>query len=260
MTKLMTHLYYGDPNEEFSQKLAMTLIESGADILEIGIPYTDPVCDGEIFQRACGRALSNDISPLKVMDGIKKVHKIGINQPIYLTSYYAPIYKIGVEKFVSIAKDAGIKGLIVPDILLEEQAELRRFCDMYGMSLIQFATVYSDKERLRQIIKASTNFIYCISLPGVTGENKLALSPSTSLGVNSVEGLIKLIKSMTDKSIYVGFGIKTGEDARKIIGLGADGIIIGSAIAKIYEANINNPIKSLPKISKFIKSLKEGTI
>lgn len=248
---LMAHLYYGDPNEEFSQKLAMKLIESSVDILEIGIPYTDPVCDGEIFQRACGRALANGISPFIVMDGIKKMHKIGINKPIYLTSYYAPIYKIGVERFVSIAKDAGIKGLIVPDILLEEQELLQKYCRKFGLSLIQFTTIYSDKERLKQICSASSDFIYCISMSGVTGDKG---------EVNQLRHLLQLLKKMTEKPIYVGFGIKSIEDVHKILSLGANGVIIGSAIARIYEDKINNPIKSLTRISKFIKSLKEGTI
>ncbi len=249
---LMTHLYYGDPSKEFSIKLAKTLVAAGADILEIGVPYSDPVCDGEVFQMACKRALQNGISPFQVLEGIKKIRGKGYSQKIYLTSYYAPIFKIGIGKFVRLAKEAGVAGLIVPDILLEEQTELKGFCDMYGMSLIQSATVYSDKERLRQVIKASRDFIYCISLPGVTGENKLAL--------REVEGLIKLIKSMTDKSIYVGFGIKSRENIKKIMQIEADGVIVGSAIARIYEQNIKEPFKVLPKISLFIKSLKESTI
>lgn len=249
---LITHLYYGDSKEEFSLKLAQTLIKSGADILEIGIPYTDPVCDGEIFQRACQRALASGTSPLTVLSGIKKLREKGYKQPFYLTSYYAPIFKMGVEHFIKKAKDAGVTGLIVPDLLLEEQGELRRTCNRYEISLIQFATVYSSRERLKKIIDASSDFIYCISLSGVTGDKMLALS--------CVEGLIKLIKSVTEKPIYVGFGIKSAEDVKNILRTGADGIIVGSAIARIYEENINSPEKSLPKISSFIKSLKEGTI
>ncbi|MBI5452681.1 tryptophan synthase subunit alpha [Candidatus Gottesmanbacteria bacterium] len=248
----MTHIYYGDPSEEFSVKLAQTLVAAGADILEIGVPYSDPVCDGEVFQMACKRALQNGITPFNVLEGIKKIRKKGHSQKIYLTSYYAPIFKIGIGKFIGLAKQVGVDGLIVPDILLEEQTELRGFCDIYGLSLIQFVTVYSDRERLRQICRASSDFIYCISLPGVTGENKLALS--------EVEGLIKLIKSMTSKSIYVGFGIKSAEDIKEIIQIGADGIIVGSAIARIYEKNIFQPESTLAEISAFVGKLKKGTI
>ena len=289
----MTHLYYGDPSEEFSLKLAETLLKSGADILEVGIAYTDPVCDGEVFQRACKRAIEGGITPVDVFEGIRRLRSVilGIPTlrretpesdsgqdgyqtvtrqarmtriPIYLTSYFAPIYKIGLEKFVTAAKSVGVSGLIIPDLMLEEQQSLRRLTDKYGLSLIQFATVYSTKARLKEIIQASTGlpapvyagrqagFIYCISLPGVTGDNKLALS--------EVEGLLKLLKSLTDKKVYVGFGIQNRDEVQKILEMGADGVIVGSAIAGMYEGNLDNPSKSLPKISQFINSLKEVTI
>ncbi|MBI3955522.1 tryptophan synthase subunit alpha [Candidatus Gottesmanbacteria bacterium] len=253
MTKiLMTHLYYSDPNREFSDQLAETLLNSGADFLEVGIAYTDPVCDGEVFQRACKRALLNGITPFQVLKGIKNIREKGCKNPIYLTSYFAPIYKIGLEKFVSLAKSTGVTGLIIPDLLFEEQQSLRRLTDKYGLSLIQFATVYSTKERLKETVRASTDFIYCVSLPGVTGDKKLALS--------EVEGLLKSLKSLTDKKIYVGFGIQNRDEVQKILEMGADGVIVGSAIAGMYEGNLYNPSKSLPKISQFINSLKEVTI
>src|SRR3972149_12259138 len=154
---LMTHIYYGDPNKEFSRELAKTLSDHGADILEVGIAYTDPVCDGEVFQRACKRALASGVTPLDVLDGIKKIRQIGVTKPIYITSYYGPIFKIGVKSFVERAKNVGVAGLIIPDILLEEQGELRKYCDRFGLSLIQFATVYSSEARLKQIIAASTD-------------------------------------------------------------------------------------------------------
>lgn len=248
---LMTHFYYGDPNQEFSLQLAKTLVDAGADILEIGIPYTDPVCDGAVFQRACKRALERGINPFDVLEGIRKMRKQGIHNPIYLTSYYGPIFKIGVEKIIKLAADAKVTGLIVPDILLEEQAELRNACDKYNLSLIQFATVYSSKERLEQIISASTDFIYCVSLPGVTGDK-----PEKS----KLLKLFRLIKKMTDKKILVGFGIRSKDDVQEIISYGADGVIVGSAITQIYEKYINEPEKSLNQISSFVKDLKESTI
>ena len=258
MYKLITHLYYGDPIEEFSLKLAETLLDSGADILEVGISYTDPVCDGEVFQRACKRTIENGITPLRVLNGISRIRGKGYNNPIYLTSYYAPIYKIGLEKFVSLAKSVGVTGLIIPDLLLEEQQSLRKLTDKYGLPLIQFATVYSTKERLRQIIKASTDlpagkagFIYCVSLPGVTGDRTSFSKLLKSL---------KLIKSLTDKKIYVGFGIKSPQDVKKILENGADGVIVGSAIARLYEKSVKYPERSLAQISVFIKRLKESTI
>lgn len=248
---LMAHLYYGDPNEEFSAKLAETLLASEADILEVGIAYTDPVCDGEIFQRACRRAIYGGITPIKVFDGIKSLREKNFKQPIYLTSYYGPIYKIGIKKFVKLAKEAQVSGLIVPDILLEEQSELRERCDLLGLSLIQFVTPYSSIERVKEIVKVAGDFIYCISLPGVTGDRVEFIK---------LRKIIKFTKSLTDKKVFVGFGIKNSDDAIKILEMGADGVIVGSAIANIYEQNIANPLASLEKISAFIKDLKKDTI
>lgn len=247
----MTHLYYGDPTEEFSLKLAETLIDGGADILEIGIPYTDPVCDGEVFQRACQRSLINGTNPLKVFAGIRRLRNAGIRNPIYVTSYYGPIFKIGEEIFVKLTKQAGVKGLIIPDLLLEEQKELKNHCKKHHLSLIQFATVYSSEKRLREIVRASTDFIYCIALPGVTGDKK----ESTRL-----PRLLKLLRSLADKRIFVGFGISSKGEAERIIRMGADGIIVGSAIARIYEKDLHNPFQALPEISTFIKSLKGDRI
>lgn len=247
----MAHLYYGDPNEEFSLLLARTLVGFGADILEIGVPYTDPVCDGEVFQRACFRALAGGITPPDVFAGIELLRKKGYHQPMYLTNYYGPIFKIGLDRFLKRASEVGVSGLIVPDILLEEQDELRKYSAKYGLSIIQFATVYSSHERLKKICKASTDFIYCISLPGVTGDK-----PQDR---KKLKKLIEDLRSLTDKKIYVGFGIKSKKDVSEIISYGADGVIVGSAIAKIYEYYINKGRKvesSLDKISTFVKSLR----
>lgn len=253
--KLMTHLYFGDPAEEFSVKLAKTLSDAGADILEIGIPYTDPVCDGVVFQRACARALAVGITPPKVFEGIKKIRQMGITKPIYLTSYYAVVFKMGADAFIAKAKEAGVRGLIIPDFLLEEQEELQKASKKQGLSLIQFATVYSSKERLQQISEASTDFIYCISLPGVTGDSKKNL--------DLLKELILNLKKMTQQKIFVGFGISNPSDAERIASLGSDGIIVGSAIARIYEKFISKkekPEKSLGEITAFVRDLKRVKI
>jgi len=249
---LMTHIYFGDQNKDFSIRLAQVLLDSGADILEVGIPYTDPVCDGEIFQRACKRAIENEITPFDVIDGIKILRQKGYKQPIYLTSYYGPIFKIGIKLFVTKAKEVGVQGLIIPDLLLEEQDDLSFVCKQNSLSIIQFATVYSSKERLKKICKASTDFMYCISLPGVTGDE--------TGETKRLASLLNLLKEMTTKKIYVGFGIKSQKDAKDLLKLGADGVIVGSAIANIYESYLKNPFKSLEEVSFFVKRIKESTI
>ena len=252
----MTHFYFGDPTKEFSLQLVKTLVDSEADILEIGIPYSDPVCDGDVFQRTCRRALEAGITPNDVFIGIKKLRSDSgqarmTKVHIYLTSYYAPIFKMGVREFVQRAKNVGVKGLIIPDLLLEEQIELRNDCDNNGLSLIQFATVYSSEERLKQIIDASTNFIYCVSLPGVTGDKR---------EVTQLRQLLQVLKKMTNKKLFVGFGINSANDVKNIMAMEADGVIVGSAIARIYEEHLNTPEKSLVKIGEFVKGLKKSTI
>ena len=149
----MTHLYYGDPNTSFSDRLAEGLFSSGADMLEMGIAYSDPVADGEVFQKACKRALDGGTNPYMVFKGIKKLREKGFKQPIYVTSYFGPVYKIGVSKFLYLVKKSGVQGAIIPDILFEEKKELQNSANKLRLNVIQFATPYSTNERLIKILK-----------------------------------------------------------------------------------------------------------
>lgn len=250
--KLMIHLYYGDPDEEFSLSLAETLVKNGADFLEIGIPYSDPVCDGEVFQRACRRSLEGGMTPFKVLTGVKKMRKKGLKQPIYITSYFGPIFKMGIKKFIKRVVAVGAQGVIIPDILLEEQEELLKCAKTYGISIVQFATPYSTDERLREIVAVTKGFIYCIAVPGVTGVRKKVEKQTVNL-VKKVKRITKELKS--DIPIYVGFGISKPVHAKTMFKAGADGVIMGSAVGKLYEKNIKKPKKSLIKIGRFIKEM-----
>ena len=236
----MTHLYYGDVNPTFSQKLATTLAEAGADILEMGIAYSDPVCDGPVFQAACRRALQQGVTPFEVLAGIKKIRE-KTEVPIYLTSYFGPIFKIGIEKFSRKAKECGVNGLIIPDLPLEEQK--------FKLPLIQFATVYTTEERLNRIIEESQDFIYVMSLPGITGDRYQ--------GQENLRKLLKMIKNRTSKKVYAGFGIRTAQEAVEITSMGADGVIIGSRIAEIYN-QAANPEAGFNKIRKLVINIKKA--
>lgn len=254
---LMTHLYYGDPSEEFSLKLANTLLQNGADYLEIGIPYTDPVCDGEIFQSACKRAIEAGMTPPKVLEGVQKIKKHSPLSTIFVTSYYAPIVAFGVEKFILRLKKIGVKGIIIPDLLLEEQNVLQKICKKNDISLIEFATIYSNKKRIQSIIEASTDppageagFIYCIALPGVTGDGEM--------NSRQLIRVITDIKRISDKKILVGFGIHSPDGAKEIIRAGADGLIIGSAIARLYREDLKLPENTLASIGRFIQSMRNS--
>lgn len=248
--KLLTHLYFGDPSKEFSLHLAKTLLDSGADGLEIGIPYSDPVCDGPVFQAACKRALQNNIAPQDVFDGIKQLRRDGYTQPIYITTYYAPIFAMGEDKFIAKAKECDAQGLIIPDLLLEEQVSLQNLCTKNKLSLIQFATPYTTANRLQKVLEHAQDFLYCIGAPSVTGKT-----------VYSTEQKVALIKKTTTSlPLMIGFGISQPSEVKQLIKAGASGVIVGSSIARMYEKNLNNPEQALSKISSFIKELKKATM
>jgi tryptophan synthase alpha chain len=254
---LMTHLYFGDPSKDFSLELAKTLVKNGADILEVGIPYSDPVCDGEAFQKACNRALINGTTPLDVFDGITKLRKSGLKTQIFITSYFGPVFKMGIEKFIKKAAEVEAQGIIIPDILLDEQVGLLKIAKKYNISIIQFATPYSPDGRLKKIISASTDFIYCVAAPNITGA-KNTIDKNTITLIKKVKKLTQELNKSTP--VYVGFGISTTVQIKELINAGADGVIVGSAIAKIYENYLGKPSESLPEIGSFIKTLKKATI
>lgn len=253
----MTHLYFGDPSEMFSLRLAQTLTDNGADILEIGIPYSDPVADGPVFQRACSQALEGGTTPLKVLAGIRRMREQGIKQPIYITSYIGPIFKMGVQKFTQEVTKAGAQGIITPDILLEEQKELLHFAKKYQVNVVQFVTPYSSDARIQTMLRYTQGFLYCVSVPGVTGSRDKVARQTLDL----VKRVIRIrIKMSSTIPIYVGFGISKPAQVRQIIKAGADGVIIGSAIGSLYEKSLEDPDKALSNIATFAQRLKTATI
>jgi tryptophan synthase alpha chain len=195
----MPHVYYGDPNEEFSLKLIKTLAESGADFIEFGIPFSDPIADGPTFIAACERALKGGVTPAKCIAGLKKLRKEGLETPIVVTTYYNIIYSSGVKAFMTKIKNAGAQAVIVPDLPLEESGELRAAAKRLGLDVIfQVAPTTSDK-RLRKILAVASGFLYVINVEGVTGARKSLL--------DSTVGLIRKIKKRTDIPLMAGFGI-----------------------------------------------------
>lgn len=253
-------MYFGDPTQGFSIELAQRLVYAGADILEIGIPYSDPVCDGAVFQRACARALAQDMHPLDVINNISGLRGREIRRPIYLTSYYAPIFATGLKKFMKEAKLARINGLIVPDLLYEEQEDLLVYSKEFDIPIVQFITPYSADDRIRFMLNHADDFVYCIALPSVTG--------SRQRSNRAQEQLLKRIKRVIQRDrperalpdIYVGFGIRTAKQVRNLCAAGFDGVIVGSSIARIYEKSLDAPHQTLHKVGEFIKELKAATM
>ena len=246
----MPHIYYGDPNTDFSEQLIWTLAENGADLLEFGIPFSDPTADGPTFIAACERALSNGVTPAKCLDVIHKLRLGGFNLPIIVTSYYNILYVAGVEKFLEKIKEAGGQGIIIPNLPIEEADTLTDVAKNTGIHPIFQVTPTTTGVRLKKICDASTGFIYLINVEGVTGaRDKLN---------NSTLKLVEKVRNLTDTPILAGFGVSSPEHAKYLTLAGADGVIVGSAYAGIYEKQLDTPEKTLKEISKLSHKIKQA--
>ncbi|MDR0946888.1 MAG: tryptophan synthase subunit alpha [Ruminococcus sp.] len=212
----------GDPDIPTTEKLIHTLAEAGADIIEIGIPFSDPVAEGPVIEAADERALKNGFSVDKLFTMIKRVRET-VKLPLLFMTYYNPVFGYGAEKFCKNAFDAGINGLIVPDLPYEESGELRLIANENGLELISLIAPTS-KKRIEKIAKNAEGFLYCVSSLGVTGIR-------SDFG-NYVREMIETAKIYSDIPCAVGFGISNPEQAKSACEF-ADGVIIGSAIVKI---------------------------
>lgn len=248
----MAHVYYGDPCEEFSMRLVETLVSSGADIIEFGMPFSDPIADGPVFQAACERALNAGITPAKYIDAIRKLRDNGLEAPIIATTYFNIPYVMGFEKFLENIKSAGAQGILIPDLPIEEAEPYIKLSSRMGIHMILQVTRTTSSQRLQRILKSASGFIYLISLEGVTGA-KLK-------GISTTLRLIKAIKLQSTIPVMVGFGISGREHAELVIAAGADGVAVGSAYAKIYAERLDNPFETLQDITKLAREIKLGCV
>jgi tryptophan synthase alpha chain len=248
----MPHVYYGDPNEEFSLKLIEMLVENGADILEFGIPFSDPTADGPTFQAVCERALRNGMTPTKCIQGIRTVREMGIENPIVVTTYYNIPYVTGVGTFLQEIKEAGAQAIIVPNVPVEEADVLLAEGRRKGVQIIFQVAPTTTEDRLKKIADVASGFLYVISVEGVTGVRE-------SLA-NSTLKLVQRVKRHTDMPILAGLGISSKQQASAVVAAGADGAIAGSAYAKVYEKNLEKPREMLPEIARLVEQIKQGCI
>ncbi len=244
----------GDPNEEFTIKLIKTLVANGADGIELGIPFSDPIADGPTIQAASNRALENGMTSLKAIEIMKKIRKEGISIPILPMTYYNILYSQGTEKFLKMLKDAGACGIVIPDVPLEESTELASACKSTGLDLIEFITPTSSNERIKKIVNQASGFLYVVAVLGITGAR-------ANVEKQTLE-LIKNANSMTKVPLVVGFGISTPDHAKAYVNAGAKGIIVGSQIVNIYskynDGNKFDEQKALLEIAEFTKSMKNA--
>lgn len=240
----VSYIMAGDPDVETSLDIMKGLPGAGVDIIELGLPFTDPMADGPTIQLAGQRALDKGMTLQKTLDMARAFRKDDDTTPIVLMGYYNPIYARGVEEFLRDAQEAGIDGLIVVDLPPEEDAELCIPAQEAGLNFIRLATPTTDDARLPRVLQNTSGFVYYVSITGITGA---ANAEGADVGPE-----VARIKSQTDLPVIVGFGIKTPEKSREIAEL-SDGAVVGSAIVERIGAG-----ESVQDVLAFVKSLADG--
>jgi tryptophan synthase alpha chain len=243
---LVPFIMAGDPDMDRTRALVTAAQAAGADVLEIGVPFSDPTADGPVQQRSAQRAIARGASLPRILELVHELRQAGVTIPIVLFGYYNPIFRYGTERFARDAATAGVDGLLVIDLPPEEAAELRRFTDPAGLDFICMLTPTSDGERMRRVLKGARGFVYYVSLTGVTGVR--AVSPS------DVRPVFERIKRQTKLPVGVGFGITTPDQARAIAEF-ADAVIVGTQIMRIIEEHATAP-DLVKRVAEFLQALK----
>lgn len=234
----------GDPDLETTKELLIAMEEAGADLIEIGLPFSDPVAEGVVIQEANERALGNGCTTDRLFDMVKEARKT-VTLPMVFLTYVNPIFTYGKEKFMKRCVECGIQGLIVPDLPYEERTELSGVCENYGVDLVSLVAPTS-KERIGMIAKEARGFIYIVSSLGVTGVRQ---EITTDIG-----NMVEIIRKNTDVPCAVGFGISKPKQAAKMAAL-SDGAIVGSAIVKLVAMYGKD---SVPVVAEFVKKMKDA--
>jgi tryptophan synthase alpha chain len=243
---LVTFITGGDPDYDTSLAILKALPKAGADIIEVGVPFTDAMADGPPIQASSLRALAAGQSLKKTIAMVREFRAADNTTPIVLMGYYNPVYIYGVEKFLKDAKEAGVDGLIVVDLPPEEDEELCLPAMKAGINFIRLATPTTDDKRLPAVLKNTSGFVYYVSIAGVSG----AATPQTS---NVIDAVAR-IKRHTNLPIAVGFGLKTPEHARSIAE-GADAAVVGSALVEAVRMSLDDKARATPKTVKAVTDL-----
>jgi len=254
-TAFMPYVCCGDPNERFTVKLVKALVENGADAIEFGIPFSDPIADGKAIQAASQRALASGMTPKKALGTIAKLRSEGIDVPIVAMAYYNIVFANGEREFLAALKKAGADGLIVPDVPLEEARGLAKECGQAGIDFVKLITPNCDMARLRKIAAGARGFLYAIAVFGTTGARKRVDARAIAL--------VKRAKNVSRLPVCAGFGIATPQHAVEFAKAGAGGVIVGSEIANLYSKRISADGKleernALAAISPYARRMKKS--
>lgn len=234
----------GDPDLETTARAVRAMAEAGADLIELGIPFSDPTAEGPVIQAANVRALAAGTTTDKIFDLVRDLRR-DVAVPMVFMTYANVVYSYGAERFISTCADIGIDGLILPDIPYEEKDEFDPICKRYGLDLVSLVAPTSES-RIATVAKEASGFIYVVSSLGVTGVRS---EITTDIGA-----MVKLIRASSDLPCAVGFGISTPEQAKKMAGL-SDGAIVGSAIVKLIAQYGRDAV---PYVAEYVKSMKDA--
>lgn len=246
-TCLISYVTAGDPSISDSLTIMKTLVNSGTDIIELGVPFSDPMADGPTIQRACERALSQNTSCIDIFELVKDFRKENNQTPVVLMGYLNPIERMGYELFAKLASESGVDAILVVDLPHEEAKDVITIFKKYNLESIFLIAPNTKVERIKEISKYASGFLYYVSLKGVTG--------AATLDVAKTIEQLKSIKESIDLPLAVGFGIKDAETA-KILSNAADAIVIGSAIVNIIEKEQNNKSKANDDIMKLMNPIR----
>ena len=237
----------GDPTLEDTYKLVLELEKQGADIVELGVPFSDPIADGPTIQASSQRALEKGVNLPRIFSLVKKLRK-KTDVPIAFLTYYNPVFHYGIGEFVGDCVKSGVDGVIIADLPPEEAKEIKSIAVKKGLDTIFLAAPTSSKERLSKVADISTGFIYCVSVAGVTGaRNSLA---------KSLKKRVEALKKITNKPVAVGFGVSSPKTAELVASF-SDGVIVGSAIVKVIDKNKRNK-ELVGKVGRSVRSLADA--
>lgn len=236
----------GDPDLDTTAKLLVEMSKNGADIIEIGIPFSDPIAEGVVIQEADLRALAAGVTTDKIFDMVKSIRS-DIKCELAVMTYMNPVFVYGAEKFMSKCAECGISAVIVPDTPFEEKAELSGACEKYGVDLISLIAPTSH-DRIKAIAREAQGFVYCVSSMGVTGVRSEIKT--------DISEMVGLVKSVSDIPCAIGFGISTPEQAKEMAAV-SDGVIVGSAIVKIIAQYGRDCVKP---VTEYVRSMKQAIL
>ena len=248
--KLLTFTTGGDPDLKTSIKVIEIILDNGVDIIEIGMPFSDPMADGPTIQLSSNRAIAKGITLEEIFFICNQVRKKNTTTPIILMGYYNIIFHYGISNFVKKCKESNVDGLIIVDLQPEEDPDLMIELRKNGIDLIRLVAPTTNAERLKTILPNASGFLYYVTITGITGQK--------SANMDELKKSISEIRKYTSLPIVAGFGIKNKNHVKEICKV-ADGAVVGSSIVKIIEENVNDTNKMISLIDNFSKDLKSGT-